>query len=133
MPIQEEYDEYFGVILERTFQHQEGVLSSNLSFISLQAIIMQAFLALAADPTTLKTKVQHTIAQLNRLWQLQFQLAVQYRKGNGRAGEMKKLVELPDDEETREQMAEVALPLLRKVFGLLAAMGGGGGGHLVNR
>ena len=68
MPIQEEYDEYFGVILERTFQQQDGVLSSNLGFISLQAIIMQAFLALAADPTTLKTKVQHTIAQLNRLW-----------------------------------------------------------------
>jgi hypothetical protein len=68
MPIQEEYDEYFGVILERTFQQQDGVLSSNLGFISLQVIIMQAFLALAADPTTLKTKVQHTIAQLNRLW-----------------------------------------------------------------
>jgi hypothetical protein len=39
---------------------------------------------------------------------------------------------LPDDEETREQMAEVALPLLRKVFGLLATMSGLGLGQLVD-
>lgn len=124
-----EFDEFFGVALEKVLQDKESLLTANLSLISLKAIIMQAFLALAVDPSTLKVKVQQTISQLSRLWKLQFKLAVLYRKNNGSLGSLlsdKNLInvlnEMPDDEETREMTAEVALPLLRKVFALVATL-----------
>ena len=63
-----EFDEFFGVTLEKLFQESRDLLTTNLSFISLKAILMQAMLALAVDPKMLKTKVLQTISKLNRLW-----------------------------------------------------------------